>query len=1017
MALQRKVGTFTIPQGTTGNQSVTLVGFQPELVEVFSVLANSASQDHGHFFYGAAVSATKRWCYSTTSQDNVGDSDAHRGFTNTAFMRRGAQNGGAVVFEADFVSMDTDGFTYNISDDEPSAGVVVTYIAYAGTDINFDVGSIDLATSPASQPFTGVGFQPKALKFVGGINGTASTIQAGGGAFCGFTDGTNQYVNFICDEDGQNFSDVSEYSSLNACIAMALDNDSTAIDYEASITSMNADGFTLNVSNLPAAITKLGYIAYGGSALSVEVGKGTARTGSPGNEAYTTTIEPKFLFIIHQTAPAGEFGTLQENNGQFHVGASDGTAGRSSGYTSQDNQNNSNVFRHAESRVYLSSAAGSGSVLSRATVQAFNALDFTLNFSEVAGTAYDFGWMVFADAAVADAITVDPITNLVHPVDPADDQILAGSLTISGTLSGPTTVDHVQARIMDGVTEVITWTTIDAAPAGGSFSGVFNDIPAGDGYNVEVRSREADTTVIATDIDSNTWGVGYLVAILGQSNARRMFDNGTAETRNALSKHYQAAEDVWDAAGNVGNGSIALCNFVATGITGADTPVGLVGDGYNGDEIADFLSGDPNYVDFSAAVNAVGGAIHGFIWLQGGRDAILGTSQSVYEGRLHTDADSVIKNVRADFTNAMTTASNIPVLVMIASRREDGAATDAAFQAIRAAQRRIATTVADCYVGPDLFHYDLSDQVHFTDAAMSEIGKDLGQWFLTLIGEETEYLGPDLIGLDVQGDAFTLTVAHNHGTDFTPAAPTDADGFSFLDDGSPLTVATGPDRASATTLTGTFATSPKGLVTARVGFGADPDHANWVESNSARTQGLSWLESLRVFVLDLATETDSALTITPALAPVIALGLVTETDSVSAITPSQGLVVVLGLPTETDSALGINPTFAGIVALGLVEETDSVLPILPSMPHPIGLVTETDSALAITPNLSTIVAIGLATETDSALAITPFAPSTVVMGVATETDTALPITLLGQVAPLGLGYTAPLNRAHYTLRR
>ncbi len=77
-----------------------------------------------------------------------------------------------------------------------------------------------------------------------------------------------------------------------------------------------------------------------------------------------------------------------------------------------------------------------------------------------------------------------------------------------------------------------------------------------------------------------------------------------------------------------------------------------------------------------------------------------------------------------------------------------------------------------------------------------------------------------------------------------------------------------------------------------------------------------------VVELGLATETDTALSITPERT--YTLGLATETDSALSATLLAGDVVPLGLATETDTALSVQ-----MLRLGLATETDTAFPILP----------------------------------------------------------------------------------------
>lgn len=192
--------------------------------------------------------------------------------------------------------------------------------------------------------------------------------------------------------------------------------------------------------------------------------------------------------------------------------------------------------------------------------------------------------------------------------------------------------------------------------------------------------------------------------------------------------------------------------------------------------------------------------------------------------------------------------------------------------------------------------------------------------------------------------------------------------------------------------------SGSGTVTTTVGF----------------TQNESWGSVLLVLhetdslagtvTIGIATETDTALAITPAPGSVtVPVGLATETDTALAVTPAPGAATVpLGIASETDTALPVTPAPGPVtVTVGVADETDTALPVQ-AVPGAatvaLGLPVETDTALAMvasTGSGSDVVELGVAAETDTALALTPApGPAIVQMGVAVETDQALAMVAL-----------------------
>ncbi len=124
------------------------------------------------------------------------------------------------------------------------------------------------------------------------------------------------------------------------------------------------------------------------------------------------------------------------------------------------------------------------------------------------------------------------------------------------------------------------------------------------------------------------------------------------------------------------------------------------------------------------------------------------------------------------------------------------------------------------------------------------------------------------------------------------------------------------------------------------------------------------------------------------------IGIATETDSARTITPVKPIIKSVGIATETDTALTITPVTEQVVLIGQAIETDTALSITPVKPitQSVGIAAETDAALTIAPYKPIIQSIGIAAETDTALVVTPYKPVIQAIGIATETDTALAIT-------------------------
>ena len=141
-------GSFN-SQTATGNFSVTGTGFQPTGVIFMSMLNAAATtvQQGMQYSLGAASSSTARFATFGDSEDAVTTTDTDTAFSATRVYLN-YDFAQTLEGDADFVSFDSDGFTLNQTDADPT-GNQVLYLAF---------GNTASATSPVNLvPLMGVG--------------------------------------------------------------------------------------------------------------------------------------------------------------------------------------------------------------------------------------------------------------------------------------------------------------------------------------------------------------------------------------------------------------------------------------------------------------------------------------------------------------------------------------------------------------------------------------------------------------------------------------------------------------------------------------------------------------------------------------------------------------------------------------------------------------------------------------------------------------------------------------------
>lgn len=403
-----------------------------------------------------------------------------------------------------------------------------------------------------------------------------------------------------------------------------------------------------------------------------------------------------------------------------------------------------------------------------------------------------------------------------------------GSLALAGTYTdGSGAPTSIQARVvLDGTsTEVLTWTTIDVAPAGGTFSGTLSGIPEGGWYNIEVRFGN-DTGV--TDASTNKVGVGAWYLCIGQSLQVRPFNTGGSTDGVSTVRCISSAQATSTIAPKntlaaLPSGTLGAAKLANDLVSALGIPIGLIDGAVGGTSVTQW-DGNPlsTYLDAAVdTVNAIGGKIEGVLIDIGQTDASLGVAQATYSGSLYDNADSVVKMLRANVTNA-SGKSNLPVFLGLVGRSNIAGTTDARMEAIRDAQRALLASAPDFYWGSHVADIDLTDDVHPTAAGFEKIAARYAQSILYTLGEVAyPGKGPSIASsafADDTSEVIDVTISHLGGSDFTPTSG--INGFEVLDDGTPVTVSTAA-RQSATVIRLTLAAAITGTATVRYLYGQD----------------------------------------------------------------------------------------------------------------------------------------------------------------------------------------------------
>lgn len=248
---------------STGNKAVTGVGFQPDIVFLFSTLQTAAGQANSNSQYGFGVMhSSGQWTFGGKAQNAQATMNTSRLFDNTKCLAMPLTTTNGVFWDASYVSMDSDGFTINQTTTDGTL-LLIGYLAIQGGQ--WKVGTETQKTSTGTKATTGVGFTPSAILFGSSVDTqTAGTADHNRQMFGVTTGASNNTALFAGDSDATANAVASTIMSATKCIVMATEaGASPTTQAEAALSSFDSDGFTLNWSTADATARVFGYVAMG----------------------------------------------------------------------------------------------------------------------------------------------------------------------------------------------------------------------------------------------------------------------------------------------------------------------------------------------------------------------------------------------------------------------------------------------------------------------------------------------------------------------------------------------------------------------------------------------------------------------------------------------------------------------------------------------------------------------------------------------------------------------------------
>lgn len=412
--LKSLAGSFA--QNTaTGNQSITGLGFQPKII---FFMANNKTADgaavHCERLFGVAISSSdRRVSFGSFSDGGAANENcAHE--LDTACLTFLSPNSSTVLAQADFVSMDSDGFTVNWTTADATARVI-NFVALGGSGLtNVKSGHAAEKATTGNQAYTGIGFQPDCVLMFYNISNTIAPprltqgIAANPRGRLGWAVSSSQRGGFT---DLLSFSGTSLMKTYqrSSSAYSRIQSAGASMSAEADLVSMDADGFTLNWTTASATAVFF-YIALKGCQVSAGSFNQATSTGHQG----LTGVGFKPIAVMMQSINQATSSSIQ-GSVRSSWGMASGPSNRCSLWKGAvDGGANNNCSQDLDRTKVLKMMTANGAsptTQAAADFVSFGQNGFTINNTTVDGTSREVLYLLFGVVPRQQSFNVNQAVN------------------------------------------------------------------------------------------------------------------------------------------------------------------------------------------------------------------------------------------------------------------------------------------------------------------------------------------------------------------------------------------------------------------------------------------------------------------------------------------------------------------------------------------------------------------------------------------------------------------------------
>lgn len=487
--------------GSNGDKQVTGVGFRPDCIlhTTTGTTLMGSSSAHARIVFGVMDRYGNQWTNGAFALDSVSPSNTSR-VQKADKCLSGVTTGETVYREAQFKSMDADGFTVTYTTTNGATSQQVISLCLKGGA--YKVGNFNhtQSTAPSYQSIGGVGFTPVGMLFAH-HGDTAGDVTAHADWGFGATNGAHSNKNIaIADQDNQLTTVVNGYQSDHA---ITMTHGNNTIDEQGKLASFDDGGFSLYwTTTFTGGTSSIGYLAFGSTIIEdttldvgtkVKVGSFTKPDTNAVQQVTSLGFRPKAIILFGSGVPVSGFRNSIYQGLGFATG---GGIQYSVATFSLETASPSSTSRRIHSSAYT--IVRNGDVLeSNGYLRSFNADGFTVEWLNDDGAV--FSGFVINYIAIGGSDLTD--ANVITWGTPAT----AGNKVVTGVGFQPDLVLHSGPLMDDDITTLSTSAphagfSFGAMAPSGQWANAFEAVDNANPANT-TRAQRTDSCILATGIN------------------------------------------------------------------------------------------------------------------------------------------------------------------------------------------------------------------------------------------------------------------------------------------------------------------------------------------------------------------------------------------------------------------------------------------------------------------------------------------------------------------------------------